>query len=236
MRILLLDGLSQLEALAAELRSRSYGITACQSWQEARYVLSTSPIDVALLDASTLSWQLPAVCRELRRTDQQVGLMILDNASSSSERAVILEAGADDYLSSPYELTEALARVRALGRRVSAAPRRRAGQLTLLEREHAVSVSGERVELTPREFALLRYFIDHADETLTRSELLSEIWGTSSGRASNVIDVHIARLREKLGPTGNAISCIRGVGYRFSSAGPKPRLPVQLAPLVRRAG
>ena len=138
------------------------------------------------------------------------------------DKVIGLDLGADDYLAKPFGMLEMVSRVKAVLRR--SRPREkseilRAGALELNQREHTVTVNGERIMLTLKEYQLLQIFLDNPGRVFTRDQLLEQVWGASYAGETRTVDVHIGTLRSKLGVCGNAIETIRGVGYRYSSCG-----------------
>ncbi len=179
-------------------------------------------------DLIVLDWMLPemdglSVCRELRQKGTSVPILMLTARGEVTERIAGLDAGADDYLPKPFDLGELLARVRALGRRASANDSvLRIGALVVDRAEHRATVDGRRVDLTRREFALLAYLAREAGRVVPRSELLSKVWETSFDPSSNVVEVHVKNLRDKLGTHATMIETVRGVGYTLSPTGAPP--------------
>jgi DNA-binding response OmpR family regulator len=139
------------------------------------------------------------------------------------DRVVGLEVGADDYVVKPFSPRELVARVKALLRRSQGDPRpatQRAGNLELDQTRHAVAIQGRPVELTAKEFALLAALMRAQGRVLSRDQLLQEVWGYPSAAEieSRTVDVHVRRLREKLGPEARRIVTVKTVGYRFEGA------------------
>jgi len=190
------------------------GVTAIQQIQ-------SLPYDLVVLD-----WMLPeadglSVCRTVRQKGNQVPILMLTARGEVPERVAGLDAGADDYLAKPFDLSELLARVRALGRRALVAdPILRIGPLVVDRGERRASVEGRKLDLTPREFALLAYLARQAGRIVPRTELLSKVWETNFDPGSNVVEAHVKNLREKLADHAPLIETIRGVGYRLSVASP----------------
>jgi DNA-binding response OmpR family regulator len=177
-----------------------------------------SSFDVVILD-----WMLPdldgvTVCRELRQRGVTVPILMLTARTEVRERVAGLEAGADDYLGKPFDVEELLARVNALVRRTSGFSQWRVGALVIDRLEHRVLLNGERVELTMREYALLLHLAHNADRVVTRTKLLEQVWGTRFDTQSNVVEVHVSRLRDKLGDAAWMIETVRGQGYRLVSS------------------
>ena len=128
-----------------------------------------------------------------------------------------LDLGADDYLTKPFGVMELVSRVKAVLRRCR--PRQtevlRCGGLTVDEQEHSVTVDGARVELTYKEFQLLRLFLAHPGTAFTRDQMMEQVWGMDFYGESRTVDMHIRTLRQKIGPYGGCIETVRSVGYRW---------------------
>lgn len=174
-------------------------------------------------DALLLDWMLPgmdglAVLRELRARGSTLPVLLLTARGEVPERIAGLDAGADDYLTKPFDLGELLARVRALGRRRAGNDGLlRVGPLALDRSERRLLVDGERVELTPREFTLLAYLMREAGRVVTRSELLAHVWNMTFDPGSNVVEAQVKNLRDKLGAHAVLIETVRGAGYRLGA-------------------
>jgi DNA-binding response OmpR family regulator len=180
-----------------------------------------------------LDWMLPQldgleVCRRLRR-QSIVPILMLTARAEEVDRVLGLEVGADDYLTKPFSIRELLARVRAIFRRVelqSAAGSAEAslaaledGSLRVDLGEHAASVDGLPIELTPKEFDLLALLVRSPGRAFARDYLLEKVWGYDyGGLDTRTVDTHVLRLRKKLGPVGDRIETVWGVGYRFARA------------------
>ncbi len=178
-------------------------------------------IEAVAYDAVVLDWMLPgmdgiAVCRAVRDRGVRTPILMLTARAEVGERILGLDAGADDYLSKPFDLGELLARVRALGRRAGGGggSTLRLGPLTVDTVARRATIDGRTIDLTSRELALLAYLMQHAGRAVSRSELLQKVWSTSFDPSSNVVEVHVKNLREKLGGHDGMIETVRGVGYR----------------------
>ena len=170
-------------------------------------------------DLVLLDWMLPeldglAVCRELRAHHVRTPILMLTARAEVQERIAGLDMGADDYLTKPFDLGELMARCRALHRR-SGEESLRLGPLFIDRNEHKVLLDNHRVELTLREFSLLAYLVQETGRAIPRSELLVKVWEMSFDPGSNLIEVHIKNLREKMGKYATMIETVRGVGYRL---------------------
>jgi phosphate regulon transcriptional regulator PhoB len=183
----------------------------------------------ALPDLVVLDLMLPEVdglevCRRLRSDPASAGVPIIMLTARADEvdRVVGLEIGADDYVVKPFSPKELVARVRAVLRRTRPAPSTRVstgGAITLDPARHLVTRAGEPVTLTPKEFDLLRALLDASGRVLSREHLLNTVWGYARADEieSRTVDVHIRRLRAKLGVEGRRITTLKGVGYRFEA-------------------
>jgi two-component system alkaline phosphatase synthesis response regulator PhoP len=177
-------------------------------------------LDVMLPHSSGLD-----VCRDLRQHGIKTPILMLTAKSQLVDKVVGLKLGADDYLTKPFEMMELLARIEALLRRASSTSPRAAnegtyefGAVRVDFRSTQVFRNGECVDLSAREFKLLRYFIEHRGATISRDELLNAVWGYDAMPFTRTVDVHVAWLRQKLEPNPRHpqfILTVHGLGYRF---------------------
>jgi DNA-binding response OmpR family regulator len=166
------------------------------------------------------------VCRRLRADPGTAALPVIMLTAKADEvdRVVGLELGADDYIVKPFSPKELVARIRAVLRRTrppATGRVLRVGALTLDASRHLVEVDGAALVLTPKEFDLLQALMEASGRVLTREYLLDHVWGyTRAGEIeSRTVDVHVRRLRAKLGDEGRRVATIKGVGYRFETEG-----------------
>jgi DNA-binding response OmpR family regulator len=184
---------------------------------EALRVLSTERIDVAVLDVMMPGPNGLSLCRTLRQGgDYTVPVILLTALSEEDDRIAGLEAGADDYLTKPFSPRELALRVRSVLRRTPAPPSAvpleiSVGELTVSTAARAVTVAGQSVGLTNREFDLLLFFMTHTDTVFSREELLKRVWNWDFGDLSTVT-VHVKRLRSKLGEH-HRVQTVWGRGY-----------------------
>ena len=160
------------------------------------------------------------ILRKLRQspTTRRTPVIMLTAKGSEYDKVIGLEAGADDYIPKPFGMMELIARVKALLRRADDRPADesyRAGCLTVCPERHLVEVEGRQVTLTLKEFELLCMLLKNRNMVLTRDQLLNQIWGYSFDGENRTVDVHIRTLRQKLGPAGDVIETVRGVGYKI---------------------
>jgi two-component system alkaline phosphatase synthesis response regulator PhoP len=186
--------------------------------------------DLILLDVGLPRKNGFDVCRDLRQRGASVPVIMLTARGQVVDKVVGLKIGADDYVTKPFEMMELLARIEALLRRVPQSAAGAAGdpaaavdvyQFGLIRadfRRAEVTRAGEPLELSAREFKLLRYLVEHRGATISRDELLDEVWGYNAMPSTRTVDVHIAWLRQKLEPNPHYpqfILTIHGLGYKF---------------------
>jgi two-component system, OmpR family, response regulator len=203
--------------LARAFTEEGFVVDSAADGRTAVKQIEAIPYDLVVLD-----WMLPgqdgvAVCRELRARGSRVPILMLTARAEVGERILGLDAGADDYLSKPFDLGELMARARALLRRTQGADgvTLRIGGFVLDRVERTATFDGRSLDLTAREFALLMHLAREAGRVVARSELLTKVWQTSFDPGSNVVEVHIKNLREKLGSEASMIETVRGSGYRL---------------------
>jgi len=179
----------------------------------------SNPPALVLLDLMLPGMSGAELCRRLRREPQtrRTPVIILTARDSESERVAGLELGADDYVTKPFSVRELVARVRAVLRRTeeSAAAGYEDERLQINFEEMRVVCSGQEVRLTRKEFGLLSSLARRNGRVATRNQLLDEVWGQQYYGDTRTLDVHIRRLRQKLGDCGECIETVVGVGYRF---------------------
>ena len=188
--------------------------------------------DAPAYDVLMLDWMLPGmegvtVCRKLRELGVRTPVLMLTARTTVPDRVTGLEAGADDYLVKPFDLDELIARLRALRRRGGADEDERplrVDNLTLDPAARRVQRGGTEIELSAREFDILRLLMERTGRLVTRFTILDEVWDGETDLRSNVIDVHVAALRAKIDrPFGTqTITTLRGAGYRIDEVGALP--------------
>ncbi|HEY2887119.1 MAG TPA: response regulator transcription factor [Candidatus Limnocylindrales bacterium] len=184
---------------------------------------SASGIEAVILDVGLPDISGLEVARRIRKTRQDLAILMLTARDTINDRVTGLDAGADDYLVKPFAFEELAARLRALARRAEPGPRRadpviEVGPIKLDERRRQVTVEGKAVELSPREFSLLECLLRHPGQSLSRDQLLDQAWPFSVAVTPNAVDAYVHYLRTKLGSAGRWIETVRGVGYRMADA------------------
>jgi phosphate regulon transcriptional regulator PhoB len=210
------------ELVVHHLKREGYQVSAAASGEEALRQVQAAPPDLVLLDLMMPAMDGLEVCRRLRQDPATATLPIVMLTAKGDEvdRVLGLEIGADDYVVKPFSPKELLARVRAVLRRSRPGPGAAPttlGALTIDPGTHTVSIEGKVLALTPKEFDLLRALVDARGRVLSREFLLDRVWGYSraSEIESRTVDVHVRRLRVKLGPEGRRVLTVKSVGYRL---------------------
>jgi len=211
------DDLKLARLLTRVLQEEGYVVDGCSKGEPGLRQASSGLYDLVVLD-----WMLPdldglSLCRRLRELGASLPILMLTSRAELSERVMALDAGVDDYVVKPFEIEELVARIRALLRRMAGLGRTRVGALELDPQRRSVTLESAPLELTARELALLAHLARRADQVVTRSELLAHVWSQQFDPGSNLVEVHISRLRDKLGRAAWMIETVRGVGYRLRS-------------------
>lgn len=220
MRVLVAeDDVKMAGLLRRGLEEAGYAVDIARAGDEALWAATENPYDAILLDVMLPDLDGFEVCRRLRAANRWAPVLMLTARDAVHDRVAGLDAGADDYLTKPFSFSELLARLRALIRR---GPSERpavltAGDLALDPATKRVTLGGERIELTPKEFALLEFFMRHPGEVLTRTRIIEHVWDFAYEGDSNVVDVYVGYLRQKVDrPFGRrSIDTVRGTGYRL---------------------
>jgi two-component system alkaline phosphatase synthesis response regulator PhoP len=178
--------------------------------------------DLVILDIMLPRYSGLEVCKTLRGEGFTAPIIMLTARGQEIDKVVGLELGADDYVTKPFSIRELLARVRAILRRSEGGKKRlsryRFSDVELDFEIYQARKGGEALDLSPREFELLRYLIERKGDTVSRDRLLEDVWGYESYPSTRTVDTHIAKLRAKIGDSGSEprfILTIHGVGYKF---------------------
>lgn len=218
MRLLLVeDHVPLADELIAGLGRQGYAVDWLADGRDAVYQGASEPYDLIILDLGLPGKPGLEVLREWRAGGLATPVLILTARGSWAERIDGLKAGADDYLTKPFHPEELALRIQALLRRahgLANQPQLEASGLQLDEGRQCVTRNGQEIELTAAEFRLLRYFMLHPGQLLSKSHLAEHLYDGETERDSNVLEVHVNRLRGKLGR--EVIETRRGQGYRFS--------------------
>lgn len=217
MQILLVeDDRALAAALLEALQKQGYVANAVATGEAAIYVMKTSPPDMLILDLGLPDMDGINVLKRVRKKHAGLPVLILTARARLDEKITGLDSGADDYLAKPFEMSELFARLRVLGRRLttSGTAEIKVGDVTLDINSNSVFVAGEALELSRREYMLLKTLLENTGRILTRSALESHLYNWGEEVSSNALEVHIHHLRKKLGT--DFIKTIRGIGYRVN--------------------
>jgi two-component system OmpR family response regulator len=222
MRILVAESDVALGAfLEREFRAENYAVDLAQNANEAKSLVRDRHYDAAVLDLHLPEQDGFEVLRCVRAAQEQLPILILASRARAEERVQVLDLGADDLVFKPFAFAELSARLRALGRRGAPGVRRaepvlQVGPIAMDEASHRVTVKGRVVELSPREYSLLECFLRHPGQALSRDQLLDHAWPFGVAVTPNAVDAYVHYQRDKLGPAGDLIRTVRGVGYRLA--------------------
>jgi two-component system response regulator PhoP len=212
------------EQLAAALRHAGHTVDAAADGTEGLYALREFGADLAIVDLGLPGIAGLELIRRARTEGLRLPILILTARDRWQDKVAALDAGADDYVTKPFQVEEVLARVQALIRRAAgyADPVLRAGPVALDTRTQAVTVAARPVELTSFEYRLLEYLMLRAGQVVSKSELTDKLYEHDSERDSNTIEVFVGRLRRKLDPEDRLrpIETLRGRGYRLHPEAP----------------
>ena len=218
MRILVVEDDRRLsDILTRSLREESYAVDQAFDGEEAEWLAFENPYDVILLDLMLPRKDGMTVLGNIRKAGNKVPVLILTAKDTPQDAVKGLDTGADDYIRKPFSLEELMARVRALLRRptVDSSPVVEVGSLKIDPARKEVTRGGKVIELTPKEYALLEYFARHAGSVVSRTQLSEHVWDMNFDPMSNVVDVYVGYLRNKIdkGFDYSMIKTVRGHGY-----------------------
>lgn len=222
MRVLLIEDERKVASFVARaLREHAYAVDIAETGEKGLDLAEDANYDAILLDVRLPGLSGIEVCRRLRQAGVQTPILMLTARSLVEQRVAGLDAGADDYLVKPFALAELQARVRALIRRGFKKSSAKLGyaDVELDRHRRRVTRSGRPVPLTSKEFALLELLMLRAPEPVTRSEIIEHVWDCHFDSESNLVEVYVNRLRQKLDFDRSArlIHTLRGVGYRLGA-------------------
>jgi DNA-binding response OmpR family regulator len=219
--LLIEDEESVQSTLGLRLRREGYVVDTASDGTEAFEKVTTSPFDLIILDVMLPDRNGFDLCRDIRQAGLATPILFLTARKQTADKVLGLKLGADDYVTKPFKAEELLARIEVLLRRVpvrSGQGVHQFGPIRVDIRRCEVTRNGSPVYLSAREFQLLRYFIERAESTIPRSELLQSVWGYSEKALTRTVDMHVSSLREKLEQNPKypeLIVTVLGVGYKF---------------------
>ncbi len=206
------------------LESEGYSVDCAGNGEEGLDKATTGAFDLVILDVGLPRRNGFDVCRDIRQAGLITPILMLTARGQVIDKVLGLKIGADDYVTKPFDMLELMARVEALLRRAPMRPLTRQdglhqiGDISIDVRGTVVSRNGKPINVSAREFQLLRYFVEHPNATISRNELLKEVWGYSTETFTRTVDVHIVSLRQKLERDPKhprLIITVPGLGYKF---------------------
>jgi len=221
MKILVIeDDKESAKYLLKGLREQSYVVDHCDNGKDGLFMAASEKYDAMIIDRMVPEVDGITIIQTLRASGNQTPMIILTALDKVEERVKGLKSGADDYLAKPYSFTELLARLDAITRRKSAekaVTTLSCGELEMDLLTRTVKRAGKVIDLQAREFALLEYLMRNCGTVVTRTMLLEQVWDYNFDPQTNVIDVHISRLRNKIdkGFDKSMIQTLRGAGYKL---------------------
>jgi len=226
MRLLVIEDDRKVASfLEKGLREEGYSVDVANDGTDGSLKSHVHDYDLLLVDIMLPGKSGLEIVREVRQRESAVPILLLTARDTEEDVVRGLDAGADDYLAKPFGFEELLARIRALLRRGGAERMERLSydDVEMDRVKHTASRAGRRLDLTPKEFQLLEYFLLHSEEVIRRTTLLEKVWDLLFDPMSNVVDVHVANLRKKLRKGGRRplIHTLRSVGYVFQKEPPE---------------
>lgn len=222
MRILLIEDDKRLAALVRSvLEQENFSVDVANDGDTGLELALRGVHDVAIIDWMLPGRDGPSICRKVRAARLPTGLLMLTARGQVEDRVSGLESGADDYLTKPFAFDELIARIHALSRRLnpfsSDSWEIRMGSMVMDAKAHTLRREEKAIELTKKEWDLLEFFMRHPGQVLSRQEILDYVWSYETNVQSEMVDVYISYLRQKLMIDGkkNPIETVRGFGYRF---------------------
>ncbi len=211
------DDVRQSSALKRGLEAEGFAVDVAATGPDGLWMGSEEPFDVIILDVMLPGMNGFAVCRSLRAKKIWTPILMLTAKDGELDETEALDTGADDFLTKPFSYLVLVSRIRALLRRgaTSRPVVLVAGRIQLDVHARRCLVDGEVVELTPREFSVVEYLMQHVNEVVPKADILAHTWDFAFEGGANVVEVHVSALRRKLGPSH--IETVRGAGYRMSS-------------------
>jgi len=219
--ILVIDDDEELQdTIAVMLEQEGYRITQALDGRSGYERALTLKPDLLIVDLRLPAMSGMEICRQLRANQIQTPIIVLSAVGEEVDKVLLLEIGADDYVTKPFGRRELLARIRAVLRRASSDAHTvlRFADVEIDVDRRVVARSGQDIKLTPAEYNLLVYFLQNPDRPLTRDVILNAVWGYDSFPNTRTVDAHVVKLRQKLEPDANVprhFLTVHGVGYRF---------------------
>ena len=211
-----------LELIVYSLETEGFRVHSAKNGSDALSILSDESVDLAILDVMLPDMSGIELCRKIKREErlENIPVLFVTAKDEETDKLIGFKVGADDYLTKPFSPKELVARAKALVKRSKGAKDRFLFRgLEILFDRHVVEVDEKRVNLTPREFMVLKVLIEGQKKTIARATLLERAWGMESKAGLRSVDVTVTRLREKIKPYGKCIRTVTGFGYQWDQDG-----------------
>lgn len=215
------DDADILELVIYGLETEGFRVFGAKTGQEALSILNDESVDLAVLDVMLPDISGTDICRRMKRDERlaRIPVIFLTARNEEADKLVGFKLGADDYVTKPFSPKELVARVQALIRRVRGGEDYVFRGLRVTLDSHRVEVDGVRVQLSPREFSLLKVLLEAKSKTVDRATLLERVWGMDAKAGLRSVDVAVTRLREKIRPYGSCVRTVTGFGYQWDVEG-----------------
>lgn len=221
MRLLIVEDEEAIaKVLKKALEREAYAVDYITDGEKAsrRLEMNSRDYDLVILDLMLPGKSGLDICRDLRGQKVTIPILVLTARDNLNDKIAALELGADDYLTKPFSIQELVARIKAILRRPAEvlSTQLQIGNLVLDNSTHQVTLAGQSIELTVKEFALLEYLMRNPNQVINRHQIIDHLWGYDFSSASNIVDVHIKNLRKKIGNRQlKMLETVRGLGYRI---------------------
>ncbi|HDG62361.1 MAG TPA: response regulator transcription factor [Thermotoga sp.] len=214
MRVLVVEDDEKIaRLLRIVLEENDYEVKVAHDGEEALYLYETYNPHLIVLDLMLPKIDGFTVLEKIRENDEEIGIIVLTARGEIENRVKGLKKGADDYIPKPFHLEELLARIERVAKRIRKVDRIEVNGIVLDIENWKLVVDGKEIDLSEKEFALLKILFENRGRVLSRKEILESIWGDSENISKNIVDVYIKHLRDKLGNKGEVIKTVRGKGY-----------------------
>jgi DNA-binding response OmpR family regulator len=220
-RILVIDDDDALrDTIAVMLEQEGFRVSAAADGPQGLDAALKQKPDLAIVDLRLPNLSGVEICKRIRAAQLETGIIVLSAVGDEVDKVLLLEIGADDYVTKPFGRRELLARIRAVLRRLAPETSKTMsfGENEIDSERRLVRRAGQEVRLTPAEYNLLLYFLQNPDRALTRDMILNSVWGYDSLTNTRTVDAHVVKLRQKLEPDAESprhFVTVHGVGYRF---------------------